>query len=61
MRTRRRIQVEGIVPRALNIPIVLTSGNVSDEPIAYQDDEALERLRGIADAFLTHNRPCRQC
>jgi hydrogenase maturation protein HypF len=38
-------------------PIVLTSGNVSDEPIAYQDDEALERLRGIADGYLTHNRP----
>jgi hydrogenase maturation protein HypF len=38
-------------------PIVLTSGNVSDEPIAYLDDEARERLRGIADAFLLHDRP----
>src|SRR6266700_4345431 len=38
-------------------PIVLTSGNVSDEPIAYADDDALARLRGIADAFLIHNRP----
>jgi hydrogenase maturation protein HypF len=38
-------------------PIVLTSGNVSDEPIAYLDDEALERLGGIADWFLRHNRP----
>ena len=37
-------------------PIVLTSGNVSDEPIAYQDDDARRRLRGIADAFLTHDR-----
>ncbi|MEO7196496.1 MAG: carbamoyltransferase HypF, partial [Pseudonocardiaceae bacterium] len=37
-------------------PIVLTSGNVSDEPIAYQDDDALSRLKGIADAFLTHDR-----
>jgi hydrogenase maturation protein HypF len=38
-------------------PIVLTSGNVSDEPIAYLDDEALERLGGIADWFLSHDRP----
>ena len=38
-------------------PIVLTSGNVSDEPIAYADDDALERLAGIADAFLAHDRP----
>ena len=38
-------------------PIVLTSGNVSDEPIAYRDDDAQERLGRIADAFLTHDRP----
>jgi len=37
-------------------PIVLTSGNVSDEPILYRDDEAAERLGGIADAFLVHDR-----
>lgn len=37
--------------------IVLTSGNLSDEPIAYQDDDAAQRLSAIADAFLTHNRP----
>jgi hydrogenase maturation protein HypF len=37
-------------------PLVLTSGNVSDEPIAYRDDDALERLSGIADAFLGHDR-----
>ena len=41
----------------LDAPLVLTSGNVSDEPIAYRDDEALERLGSIADLFLTHNRP----
>lgn len=38
-------------------PLVLTSGNVSDEPIAYQDDDALRRLGAIADFFLTHDRP----
>ncbi|MGW3770061.1 carbamoyltransferase HypF [Actinomadura verrucosospora] len=37
--------------------VVLTSGNVSDEPIAYRDEDALERLAGIADAFLLHDRP----
>ena len=43
--------------RAVGAPIVLTSGNVSDEPIAYTDDDAAARLSGIADALLTHDRP----
>ena len=36
--------------------LVMTSGNLSDEPIAYQDGDALTRLESIADGWLTHNR-----
>ncbi|HVH22316.1 MAG TPA: carbamoyltransferase HypF [Pseudonocardia sp.] len=40
-------------------PIVLTSGNISDEPIAHRDDDAAARLAPIADAALLHDRPIR--
>jgi hydrogenase maturation protein HypF len=39
------------------MPLVMTSGNRSDEPIAYEEPDAMERLRGIADVFLIHDRP----
>jgi hydrogenase maturation protein HypF len=38
-------------------PLVLTSGNLSDEPIAYRDADAAARLSAIADALLAHDRP----
>lgn len=37
--------------------LVMTSGNISDEPVAFEDDDALQRLGGIADYFLLHDRP----
>lgn len=43
--------------RELGRPVVATSGNRSDEPICIREDEALDRLHGIADCFLVHNRP----
>ncbi len=38
-------------------PLVMTSGNASDEPIAHVDDDAVERLGPMVDAILTHDRP----
>ncbi len=44
---------------AVGRPIVLTSGNLSDEPIVVDDADALDRLAPIADAFLQHDREIR--
>jgi hydrogenase maturation protein HypF len=41
----------------LGVPVVCTSGNVSDEPICIDEREAIVRLGGIAELFLVHNRP----
>jgi hydrogenase maturation protein HypF len=46
-----------LLARACGVPLVCTSGNLTDEPIATGDDEALARLGGIADLFLGHDRP----
>ncbi len=41
----------------LGFPVVVTSGNISGEPIVIDDDEALAKLGTVADLFLTHSRP----
>jgi len=46
-----------IIMRFLGKPIIATSGNLSEEPICIEENEALNRLNGIADYFLVHNRP----
>jgi len=42
--------------REVGRPLVMTSGNVSDEPMAHQDDDAHARLGALADVFLEHDR-----
>lgn len=42
--------------RSFNKPLVMTSGNISEEPIAIENEEAIKRLGHIADFFLFHNR-----
>jgi len=46
-----------ILLRGFAKPVVATSGNISDEPICIDNNEAQSRLTGIADYFLVHNRP----
>jgi len=45
-----------ILLRDVDGPLIMTSGNLSEEPIARDNDEARMRLDGIADYYLTHNR-----
>lgn len=46
-----------ILLKELGFPIIATSGNLSNETLCTDEVEAVERLQGIADFFLVHNRP----
>jgi hydrogenase maturation protein HypF len=46
-----------LLMRGLGFPVVATSGNLTDEPIVTEEHDALDRLTGIADLFLVHDRP----
>jgi len=45
-----------LLMREATVPLVMTSGNLNEEPIAKDNEEALRRLNEIADYFLWHNR-----
>ncbi|GAB4237728.1 MAG: carbamoyltransferase HypF [Stanieria sp.] len=45
-----------LIFKRLNIPVVLTSGNLADEPQCIDNEDAKKKLTGIADYFLFHNR-----
>ncbi|MEI7999355.1 MAG: carbamoyltransferase HypF [Candidatus Omnitrophota bacterium] len=49
--------LQHILLSLFNGPLIATSGNISDEPICIDNQEAFTRLFGIADYFLVHNRP----
>ncbi len=46
-----------LLMRELGFPVVATSGNLSDEPICTDENEAMERLGHMVDGFLIHDRP----
>ena len=50
-------QPSSLIPHPSFQALVMTSGNISDEPVAFEDHDAVQRLAEIADYFLLHDRP----
>jgi hydrogenase maturation protein HypF len=40
----------------IDFPLIMTSGNITEEPIASHNDDAIEKLEGVCDYYLVHNR-----
>ena len=48
--------LHSVIARLFSGPLVATSGNLGDEPLCTDENQALDRLSSIADAFLVHDR-----
>ncbi len=49
--------IHHLLLRDIRLPLIMTSGNLSGQPISHENDDALERLSSIADLFVVHDRP----
>ena len=45
-----------LIFKKINFPLIMTSGNISEEPIVFKNNEAIKKLGGICDYFLIHDR-----